>query len=184
MLAYPFITDVVSGREQQRLTREFQSPEFQSTFAAREILPGSVLTRIQIPRLGVDTMVVEGTEPRALRAGAGHYSHTPLPCEPGNVAIAGHRTTYGGPFSRVDELVVGDEIVLVTPERTCRYRIVDGPRGAPRPRPRAAGWITHPNDAAVVGPLPGSQLTLTTCHPKRSAAKRLIVRATLEPTSP
>lgn len=178
MLSYPIATDVISNREQVRLEAEFESPEFRTSFEARQVEPGRVLTRIVVPRLGVDALVVEGTDARALRAGAGHYKHSSLPCETGNVSIAGHRTTYGKPFSRFDELKAGDEIILITPTRRCTYRVVvDGPKDASRPTKGAAGWITHPQDGAVVGPLQGQWLTLTTCHPKGSAEKRLIVRA-------
>lgn len=179
MLAYPYATNLFANQRQSELARQFQSPEFRVQFGSREIQPGNPVTRVVIAKLGVDALVVEGTDLAALRAGAGHYSATPLPCEKGNVAIAGHRTTYGGPFNRVDELVAGDEIRLVTPEKSCTYRVVDGPSGTSRPRRSSAGWITHPNDGGVIGPLSGSWLTLTTCHPKRSAAKRLILRGVL-----
>ena len=59
---------------------------------------------MKIPVLGVDVVVVEGTTASALRAGAGHYPETPLPCELGNVGIAGHRTTYGKLFNQIDRL--------------------------------------------------------------------------------
>lgn len=178
MIAYPFVTDLYSSRVQGRLAGEFQSLEFRNQFRSRTVEPGQVLTRIRIPKIGLDALIVEGTDPKALRAGTGHYSGTSLPCERGNTSFAGHRTTYGKPFARLDELVVGDEIHLITPERRCTYRVVDGPRGA-RPRSGAAGWITHPRDGAVIGSLPGSFTTLTTCHPKGSAKQRLIVRAEL-----
>lgn len=178
MLAYEPVTNVLAGREQGKLARQFVSPEFKTTYTRREIRPGQAVTRVVIPKIGVNALVVEGTDPRALRAGAGHYANTPLPCEKGNVAIAGHRNVYGSPFLRLDELVAGDEISLVTPERTCTYRVVAG-TGGNHPSPRAAGWITEPSDGGVIGPLEGSWLTLTTCHPKRTATKRLIVRATL-----
>lgn len=177
MLSYPFLTNIYSSIRQSDLAEEFESPEFLSDFTAGQIAPGQVLTRIRIASVGVDALIVEGTEPAALRAGAGHYRPTALPCKRGNVGIAGHRTTYGKPFSRLDELKVGDTIELITPKEACRYRVVDGPAGAARPRKGAPSWITHPKDGAVLNPLDGSFLTLTTCHPKGSAAKRLIVRA-------
>lgn len=179
MLSYPVFTDIFSSREQERLAEEFRSPEFHADYQSGEIEPGRVLTRILIPSIGLDALVVEGTGASALRAGAGHYRSTPLPCEAGNVGIAGHRTTYGKPFNRIDEIRFGDEIILVTPERRCTYRVADGPGGAARPARGAPSWITHPKDGAVIGPLEGSWLTLTTCHPKGSAAKRLILRAEL-----
>lgn len=178
MLAYEPVTNILAGRRQGELAEQFVSPEFRTRFTRREILPGQVVTRVVITKIGVNALVVEGTDPRALRAGAGHYANTPLPCEKGNVAIAGHRNVYGSPFLRLDELVSGDQIELITPERSCTYRIVNGP-GSNRPHPRAAGWITEPDDGGVIGPMEGSWLTLTTCHPKRSATKRLIVRASL-----
>ena len=180
MLAYPLATHVYSSTKQRSLDAEFLTPEFKRNFQAGQIVEGQVLTRIVIERLGVNALIVEGTEPKALRAGAGHYRKTALPCQTGNVGIAGHRTTYGKPFSRVDELSAGDTISLVTPERSCDYVVVEGERGKRRPRRGAAAWITHPNDGAVLGPLPGSMLTLTTCHPKGSARERLILRAQLK----
>jgi len=179
MLSYPFVTDLYSLRLQSSLSDEFASPEFEKNFSAGTIADGQVLTRIEIPKIGVDALVVEGTDPGALRAGAGHYKGTAFPCAPGNVGIAGHRTTYGKPFNRIDELVAGDELTLSTPQKKCTYRVVDAGPGKERPRRGAAGWITHPKDGAVIGKLPGQNLTLTTCHPKGSAAKRLIVRAEL-----
>ena len=179
MLTYPFLTNLYSSIRQSQLTKEFQSPEFESAFATGDIAPGQVLTRITIASIGVNALIVEGTEPAALRAGAGHYEQTALPCEPGNVGIAGHRTTYGKPFNQLDELRAGDIIELTTPTGSCKYRVVDGPAGSPRPRRGSPAWVTHPKDGAVLNPMDGHFLTLTTCHPKGSAAKRLIVRAEL-----
>lgn len=179
MVSWPFLTDLIGSREQSRLSQEFQSPEFRSRFGAAEIAPGHVVMRVVIPSIGVDSLVVEGTDPKTLRAGAGRYQTSARPCNPGNVAIAGHRNIYGKPFLRVDELRRGDEVRLVTPERTCTYEVVDGPKGTARPSKSAAGWITTPDDGSVIAPLPGSMLTLTTCHPKNHATKRLIIRAQL-----
>lgn len=179
MLSYPYVTDIYSSREQSKLIREFSLPDLESRFSAGRIDDGEVLLRIIIPKIGVDSLIVEGTAAKALRAGAGHYKETALPCKTGNVGIAGHRTTYGKPFNRLDELNPGDEITLITPEEKCTYRAVASTTNLPKPRAAAAAWITHPLDGAVLGPLDGSFLTLTTCHPKRSAAQRLILRAEL-----
>ena len=180
MILWNPITHLYSSREQDRLEQEFVSPEFQSRFRRGEIADGEVLTRIVIEAIDVDALIVEGTDPKALRAGAGHYKQTAMPCQTGNVGIAGHRTTYGKPFNRLDELRPGDRIQLVTATRNCTYRVIAPARGLARPSPASASWITTPNDGAVIGPIPGSFLTLTTCHPKGSAAKRLILRAQLE----
>jgi sortase A len=109
---------------------------------------------------------VEGITPSALRAGAGHYPQTPLPCESGNVAIAGHRTTYGKPFGNLDRLKPGDTIQLTTPIGGCVYQVTKAP------------YPVDPNDISVLDATPDRTLTLTTCHPKGSAAQRLIVKAT------
>ena len=168
MLAYPAYTNFLSDRTQDRLDREIASPEIKQAYQEGELTDGDPLTRIKIPAIDVETVVVEGTSGSALRAGAGHYPSTPLPCEAGNVGIAGHRTTYGRPFNNLDRLKLGDTIILTTPVGTCTYEITKGP------------WITHPRDFSVVANDPSVKvLTLTTCHPKGSAKQRLIVQATL-----
>lgn len=166
LVGYPFATNMWQDRVQTRLDRQIVSPELQQAYRARKIETGDSLTRIRIPALGVDTVVVEGITASALRAGAGHYPQTALPCEVGNVAIAGHRTTFGKPFANVDQLKSGDTIDLVTPVGACTYRISRDP------------WVVPPTDMSVLNASGDKTVTLTTCHPKGSAAQRLIVRAT------
>jgi sortase A len=130
---------------------------------------GDSLTRIKIPKIGVDVVVVQGTSESALRAGAGHYPETPLPCSVGNVGIAGHRTTYGKPFNEINLLQPGDVIYLDTPVGTCEYQVSKAP------------FDVYPNDFSVVAPPsdPTARwLTLTSCDPKGSAARRIVIRAT------
>lgn len=178
MFSYPFLTDVYTRLRQGSLQDQFLSPSFSERGpAAAE--RGQVLTRIIIDKIGVDSLIVEGTDPGSLRAGAGHYVDTALPCGRGNVGIAGHRTTYGKPFGRIDELVEGDTIVLEMPSVRCTYTVIVDGGARPRPRAGAAGWITVPSDGTVLLPSEESLLTLTTCHPKGSDDKRLIVRARL-----
>ena len=181
MFAYPFVTDIYAEQViQSGLDEHFESDEFREAYTAGTLKVGDPLTRIHIPKVGVDAVVVNGTSPSALRAGAGHYPNTPLPGAAGNVGIAGHRTTYGKPFNRIDELLVGDEIRLDTPIATHIYRVVAPPAGVATPCERGKGcWVTHPADWSVVAPLEGSFLTLTSCHPKGSARQRIIVRAEL-----
>lgn len=181
MFAYPFVTDLYAEQViQSGLDDHFASPEFREAYEAGTLKAGDPLTRIHIPKVGVDAVVVNGTSPSALRAGAGHYPNTPLPGAQGNVGIAGHRTTYGKPFNRVDELLVGDEIRLETPIAIHTYRVVAPPAGVTAPCGANRGcWVTHPGDWSVVAPLEGSFLTLTSCHPKGSARQRIIVRAEL-----
>lgn len=133
--------------------------------------PGEPLARIVIPRIGVDKVVVEGIETEDLRKGPGHFPYTPLPGQAGNSAIAGHRTTYGAPFGDIDQLEVGDEIRVSTVLGESVYLV-------------AGTQIVEPEQIEVVGDFGDNRLTLSACHPKFSAAQRIIVWALLqgEPT--
>ena len=166
LVGFPFATNMWQDRIQGKLADQIASPELQQAYKERKIETGDSLTRIKIPALNLDTVVVEGITPSALRAGAGHYPQTPLPCEGGNVSIAGHRTTYGRPFGSVDQLKAGDTIELTTPIGGCVYQVSRAP------------WVVAPSELSVIEPTGERSLTLTTCHPKGSAAQRLIVRAT------
>lgn len=170
-LSWPFWTDQYQTRLQvrleQQLEEQIEDPAAAEAFVAGEVRSGDSLTRLRAPSIGVDVVVVEGTTQEALRAGAGHYPETALPCGAGNVAIAGHRTTFGKPFHRLDEVPVGAEITLETPVGTCRYR-VDEP-----------AFVVTPDQVEVVAPTDHGQLTLTTCHPKGSARERLVLQAVL-----
>lgn len=182
LLGYPVYTNLYQSRVQSRLDRELASSELRERYRSKTLEVGDSLTRIKIDAIGVDTVVVEGISASALRAGAGHYPATPLPCEPGNVGIAGHRTTYGKPFANIDRLKPGDSIVLETPVGSCTYEIVEVPQGRTRFSATSAAFITAPKDTSVVAQ-PASPddygLTLTSCHPKHSARQRIIVQARL-----
>ena len=177
-LGYPVYTNFQHDRLQGRLDTELASPRLQQAFRDRKVGVGDALTRIKIPALGVDTVVVEGTTETALRAGAGHYATTAMPCENGNMSIAGHRTTYGKPFANIDQLRPGDIITLVTPVGRCDYEVEKAPAPFRSPAGMAASWVVAPNDLRVIDQDPSkAELTLTTCHPKGSAKERLIIRA-------
>ena len=167
LLAYPFATNLYQSRLQDKLNRQFASPLLRQKYQNRDIKVGDSLTRIKIPAINVDVVVVEGITPTALRAGAGHYPSTPLPCEKGNVAIAGHRTTYGKPFADLDQMKAGDQVELDTPVGGCVYQLKRGP------------FVVDKSDVSVLNSTPDQTLTLTSCHPKGSAAKRIIVKAVL-----
>lgn len=120
--------------------------------------------------------VVEGVDPQTLKQGPGHYPDTAAPGQSGNFALAGHRTTYGAPFYHLDQLRTGDEIHVVDrQQRTWVYEV-------------AETRIVLPHDTWVIGPDPlgtgNPVLSLTTCEPRFSAAKRLIVFAELTQTPP
>jgi len=166
LLAYPLYTNFYQDRLQSKLAIEFKNDATRRAFVNGETAIGDPITKISIPAADLKpTVVVEGTGASALRAGAGHYPNTPLPGEEGNVAIAGHRTTYGKPFANLDHLAVGDQIVLQTPIGQHVYRVTRPP------------FVVSNTDFTVISQTPGHTLTLTTCHPKGSASQRLVVRA-------
>ncbi len=88
---------------------------------------GTPVAQIEIPSIGVEKVVVEGVQVDDLKNGPGHYKSTPMPGQPGNAAIAGHRTTYGAPFHNIDKLVPGDEIRVLTAQGTHTYRVIPQP---------------------------------------------------------
>ena len=128
---------------------------------------GKTLGLLVVPRINVRKVVVEGSDKESLKAGPGHYASTPFPGQPGNAAIACHRTTYGAPCFNLDLLRNGDPIFVQTLQGSFRYEV-------------ERTWKVSPKDTTVLAPTPGQNvLTLTTCDPKYSAARRLIVRARL-----
>jgi sortase A len=167
VFSYSPATDAYQGHLQARLAGRLTAPETRQAYTAHHVAEGDSLTRIRIPAIAVDVVVVEGTSASALRAGAGHYPGTPLPGEAGNVAIAGHRTTYGHPFADLDRLAVGDDVLLDTPVGPYRYRVVRPP------------FVVDKADWSPVAATAGRTLTLSTCHPKHSDRQRLIVQAEL-----
>ena len=135
-------------------TTEPRAPTPSGPFVWPALGNGDPVARLVIPRIGLDMVVVEGTDTADLREGPGHYPTTPLPGQAGNVAIAGHRTTYAHPFYNLNELSPGDVIELSVPGHDWRYLVT-------------TQLVVAPTDVAVAGPLgPGSWLTLTTCNPR------------------
>lgn len=129
--------------------------------------PGEPVGILRIPKLGLDKVVVEGTDVASLRKGPGHQPGTAPLGGPGNAVIGGHRTTYGAPFYRLDELQPGDAIAVQLPSGEVRY-IVTGSQ------------VVEPTDVWILDPTPDDRLTLFTCTPRFSAAQRLVVTAALE----
>jgi sortase A len=147
--------------------------------AARPSRPpklGEPLFSLKVPKIGLDTVIVNGVGREELKKGAGLFPQCPTggeecvreakyPGEKGNVAISGHRTTYGAPFFRLNELQKGDTVDFVSGRARYRYKvreqkIVDPVAGFPAVE-------QHGRD----------EVTLTTCHPRFSAAQRLIIHA-------
>jgi sortase A len=130
---------------------------------------GNAAAQIRIPKIGVDKFVVEGVGVEDLKVGPGHYPDTPMPGQPGNSAIAGHRTTYGAPFGDLDQLKPGDPIQVTTAAGIFNYEVDHE-------------TVVDPSEVSVLDNTPDNRLTLTTCNPKFSAAQRLVVVAKM--TSP
>jgi sortase A len=154
------ISAVVAHREQTRLKEALIDPP--ARVIRRMPLPGDAIGRIEIPAIGATDYVVEGTDLENLRKGPGHYPETPLPGDRGTVAIAGHRTTYGAPFRRIDELDRGQEIAVDMPYGRYVYRV-------------ERTKIVEPTDLSVLDRVGHDRLVLSACHPLYSAAQRVVV---------
>ncbi|WP_243718535.1 class E sortase [Actinomadura sp. 7K534] len=158
--------------QQDRLGDEMLDTWQASKVTTERVKLGKGLAMIRIPRFGEDWkfVVIEGVDRDDLRKGPGHYPGTALPGELGNFVVSGHRTTYSAPFNRLGELDRGDEILIDTREQQYVYKVTDRK-------------IVKPAATEVTAPVPGHPkrkpterlITLTTCHPKFSAAKRMII---------
>ena len=115
------VSAFVAERHQGKLETAYFDPP--RRVVRREPLEGDAIARIAIPAIGVSEYVIEGTDLGSLRRGPGHYPETPLPGDPGTVAIAGHRTTYGAPFREIDQIDPGDRIVVDMPDGRFVYRV-------------------------------------------------------------
>jgi sortase A len=168
-------TGLVTARHQAELRRQLQAgglPDYRLGPNPRAVpagpgdrpIPGGAVGFIRIPRIGLDMVFVEGVDPGSLKRGPGHHPATPLPGQGGNVSIAGHRTTYARPFWALDELRPGDRIVLETRKGRFAYEV---------------SWsrVVDPDASWVLAPTDVPSLTLTTCAPRFSASRRLVVRA-------
>ena len=191
-LAYQLYgTDVLNHRSQAELRRHFQASVHHAEMtpagaaalrlgdptatATPTVAPpppkpdlGSGVALLEIPKINLSAVVVEGIEVPDLKKGPGHYPGTPLPGQQGNVVISGHRTTYGRPFYSLNDLTAGDPIYLTNPDGSRFTYVV------------SRTSIVQPTDVAVVSATTDDRLTLTTCNPRYSAAQRLIVVAELK----
>lgn len=127
---------------------------------------GDAIGRIAIDRIGLDIVMVEGTDTASLQKGPGHYEDTPLPGQGKTVGVAGHRTTYLAPFRDIDDIRVGDQIRIELPYGVFTYTMT-------------RYEIVEPSDVEIIDPVGYEQLVLTACHPVNSAAKRYVVFAKL-----
>lgn len=140
-------------------------PDVVKYFPEEAVGVGESFAFLTIPKIGLEGVVVyQGVDVETLKKGPGHMERTPLPGQPGNAVISGHRTTYGRPFFDFDLLAVGDRVEVETATGTHVYEVRET-------------LIVDPTDVWVTDPRPGGWLTMTTCNPKFSARERLIVFA-------
>jgi sortase A len=125
---------------------------------------GDVVGRLRVPRLGLNAYVVNGTDHDTLKKGPGRYLYSFMPGERRLVYIAGHRTTYGAPFSHIDRLAAGDRVVFELPYATFQYRVV-----------RHA--IVASTATEVLRSRKREELVLQACHPRFFATHRYLVYA-------
>jgi sortase A len=180
-LVYQLVgTDLITNRQQsdlrQKLAQEWNAPTPPpSKKSGASALPvpatpalGHALAVIQIPRIDLRKVVVQGADPAELALGPGHIPSTVMPGQPGTFAVSGHRTTHGRPFYRLNELVKGDTITIVTRYAIYTYKV-------------SRLQVVSPNAVEVLDNVRGTggklkaQIVLTTCNPRFSAAQRLIV---------
>lgn len=193
-------TGLYTNQQQDRLAEEFgHLPNLAPVQAAEGELdffgppegyapgPGEPVFRMRIPKddVDIDEIVVEGVDVEELRMGPGHYPSCregfapPLctdfdevfPGERGRVIVSGHRTTYGAPFGPIDALRRGDEIHITARWGEFVYEVV----GRQIVRPDTLGIAVQSDEA---------ELVLTTCHPRYSAAQRLVVFSRLVSATP
>ena len=158
--------------EQRHLAREWQLQQQQhqsqlattsattSTTASEDAAPD--LTLLSVPKINLESVVLEGTDNRSLRLGPGHLTDTPEPGQDGNAVISGHRDTF---FRHLNDLQMGDDVLVQRGGKTFHYKVT-GKR------------VVEPTDMAVIAPTKDSELTLLTCYPTYyigPAPKRLVV---------
>ena len=132
----------------------------------RRAAPGAWVARLEAAAVELKATVLEGSDDRTLQRAAGHIEYTPLPGEPGNVGIAGHRDTT---FYPIRKMKTGDRLTLTTASHVFEYEVRDT-------------WIVDPEDIHVLDPTTRPALTLVTCYPFNfvgNAPKRFIVRGEL-----
>ncbi len=170
-----------AGDDLARRQREFELPNGEqfdpgavpglADRLERTVRAGDAIGRLKIPRIDLSRVAVQGTDTESLMKGPGHYPRKSFPGQPGTVAIAGHRTTYGAPFRYINRVDRGDEIVLEMPYATFTYEFEEQ-------------RIVPPSDIQVVRDVAYPRLVLTACHPPFSAAERIVIFARLAKVGP
>jgi sortase A len=198
-LVYQLVgTNAITSKAQDELRRELteqysaagKQPGATALKAEPTPKPGEGFAMINIPKIDLEWAIVQGHEREGmtqaeierfqradLKKGPAHIGTTKLPGVPGTFAVAGHRTTHGAPFNRLDKLGEGDEIRVSTPLATYTYKVTDK-------------RIVLPTAVEVLRDVKGkdgklkTQIVLSTCNPKFSARERLIIFGELVSAKP
>jgi sortase A len=155
---------VFQQRESRVLQRLIAEHAPRARALTRVIIAKGLIGRLEIPRLGLSAILIEGDDQKTLRRAVGHIPGTPLPGQPGNVALTGHRDTFFRPLRNIR---AKDIIVVTTLQGEYRYRVV-------------STRVVSPDNVAVLNSSDGEILTLVTCYPfyfVGAAPDRFIVRA-------
>jgi LPXTG-site transpeptidase (sortase) family protein len=192
-------TDVVAARSQASFAASLEQAASSDAIGERRDAPpvldepgaATVFATMHVPRFGADFVrpIAQGTDRATVlnTIGLGHYENTAMPGGIGNVAIAGHRVTYGKPLNRIAELQDGDPIIVRVTDRAADFDVWYVYRVS-------SHAIVTPDRVDVIAPVPGDptatptasdrMLTLTACHPMWSAAERYVVHATFDSWTP
>ena len=138
---------------------------------ARTLHTGEPVGRLQIGRIGLKMVVVQGTDDETLKKGPGHYEPSALPGEGHLIYVAGHRTTYLAPFAHINDIKMGDYITFSLPYATFTYRV-------------QRHYIVRSDQLSVLQDHDSEILRLQACHPRFFATHRYIVDATLASFTP
>ncbi|MFN8113694.1 MAG: sortase [Solirubrobacterales bacterium] len=133
---------------------------------AKQISNGQGIGQIAVPSVGIDYVLIQGTDTADLQKGPGHYPTSALPGQGKTIAVAGHRTTYLAPFRDIADIKTGDEVTVSMPYGKFTYEVI-------------ATDIVDPQDVSVVDDAGRERIVLTACHPLYSAAQRYVVTAKL-----
>lgn len=165
-------TGIKQQSNQRALEKQFEKVVDTSRNFSSQVpelpLVGDAIGKISIPVIDVNAWLVAGAKLKQLENGPGVFAGSPLPGQVGNVAIAGHRESYGGPFEHLDMLQKGDDVVFTTQQGTFTYRVT-------------GSKVVSANEVGVIRTVDPSRalLTLVTCHPKWTSKDRLIVTGEL-----
>jgi sortase A len=137
----------------------------------RTLSTGDPVGRIKIGRVGLDMVVVQGTDHDSLERGPGHYAGSALPGEGRLIYVAGHRTTYLAPFAYINDIRVGDVVTMEVPYGTFTYRVT-------------RHYVVAENAVGVLQDHGRELLRLQACHPRFFASHRYLVDARLVAVTP